>query len=87
MNYVINYLQTQKPPRYLIGEMKTYIKRMIIDGAEDQQIFQYIIDISARIPFDYLDPTTRKTFFYTAIDCLQYNIYDMVLKNFFKFWI
>ncbi len=28
LNFVIDYLQTQNPPRYLTSKMKTYIKRM-----------------------------------------------------------
>jgi hypothetical protein len=60
LNYVIDYLQTQDPPRYLTGEMKTYVRKMIKNGEADQQIFEYIIDISSRIPFGYLDPITRK---------------------------
>ncbi len=61
LNYVIDYLQTQQnSPRYLTGEMKTYVKKIIQNNASDEQIFQYIIEISSRIPFGILDLITRK---------------------------
>ena len=36
LNFVIDYLQTQNPPRYLTGEMKTYVKRMFANGNSDE---------------------------------------------------
>jgi hypothetical protein len=60
LNFVIDYLQTQNPPRYLTGEMKTYVKRMFANSNTDEQVFAYILEISSKIPFGILDPNTRK---------------------------
>lgn len=40
--------------------MKTYIRKMIKNDLADQQIFEYIIEISAKIPFRFFNSTTRK---------------------------
>jgi len=60
LNFVIDYLQTQNPPRYLTSEMKTYIKRMFANNNTDEQINAYILTIQSEIPYSILDPITRK---------------------------
>ena len=67
LNYFIDWLQQQTPPRFLTGVMKTYIKESLKLGASEQQIFEYIISLADRVPVRVLDPVTRKIVQKTAI--------------------
>jgi len=67
LNYFIDWLQQQTPPRCLTGVMKTYIKESLKLGASEQQIFEYIISLADKVPVRILDPVTRKIVQKTAI--------------------
>ena len=71
LNYFIDWLQQQTPPRFLTGVIKTYIKESLKLGASEQQILQYIIGLADRVPVEILDPVTRKLVQKTAISILS----------------
>ena len=60
LNYIIDYLQKLNSLRYLTEEIKIYIKRMLLNDANETQVSNYITEISARISYSIVDPITKK---------------------------
>lgn len=50
VNNINNRLQQQPMPRYLTGDMKTYVRRMLAAGATEDQAWNYIQSLGARVP-------------------------------------